>query len=56
MTVLIVVAMVWLALALASYVVLWFQSERPISETDRRCSWMDHTLRRQYGAGPRWTR
>ncbi|MBE2320215.1 hypothetical protein DVA67_029885 [Solirubrobacter sp. CPCC 204708] len=56
MTVLLVIAMAWLTLALACYLVLLFQSQRPVTETDRRCSRMDDRLRRQHGSRLHWER
>lgn len=53
---LLLVGTVWLAFALACSLVLWFQTSRKISDTDRWCTWTDHALQREYGSGPRWIR
>ena len=50
------IAIVWLLAGLACYGVLWFQNRRPLSDTDRLCSQIDHALRSQYGARPSWFR
>jgi hypothetical protein len=50
------IAIVWLLAGLACYCVLWFQNRRPLNDTDRLCSQIDHALRSQYGARPSWFR
>ena len=56
MTVVLVVAAIWLLAALACYGVLWAQNRRPLSDTDRLCSRIDVALRAQHGARASWFR
>jgi hypothetical protein len=52
MVVVLVIASVWLLLALATYCVLWVKNQRPLNETDRLCNEIDLALRAQYGERP----
>jgi hypothetical protein len=52
MVVVLVIASVWLLLALASYCVLWVKNQRPFNETDRLCTQIDLALIAQYHERP----
>jgi hypothetical protein len=50
MTVVLGIAVLWVVSGLASFAILSFVNQRPLSDTDRACARIDRALRRQYGA------